>query len=109
VGYLTDMALKVVRNEIDGWDVVREDEDVALSNHPDLESAEAAAELRAEEDRVSQEGGEPVVIDTDEVHQIDDERQGMRPAFLGLVGLLAVVTILVVILSLTGSLTGFGS
>ena len=103
------MALKVVRNEVDGWDVVREDEDVALTNHPDRESAEAAAELRAEEDRVSQEGGEPVVVDTEEVHQIDDERQGMRPAFLALVGLLAVVTVLVVILSLTGSLTGFGS
>jgi hypothetical protein len=103
------MALKVVRNEVDGWDVVREDEDVALSNHPDLSSAEAAAELRAEEDRVSHEGGELVVVDPDEVHEIDDERQGMRTAFLALVGLLAVVTVLVIVLSLTGSLTGFGS
>ncbi len=103
------MALKVVRNEIDGWDVLREDEGVALSNHPDRESAEAAAELRAEEDRVSQEGGEPVVVAPDEVHPIDDARQGMRPAFLALVGLLAAVTILVVVLALTGSLTGFGS
>ena len=33
----------------------------------------------------------------------------MRPAFLALVGLLAVVTVLVIVLSLTGSLTGFGS
>ena len=103
------MALKVMRNEVDGWDVVREDEDVALSNHPDLSSAEAAAELRAEEDRVGQEGGEPVVVDPDEVHEIDDERQGMGTAFLALVGLLAVVTVLVIVLSLTGSLTGFGS
>ena len=35
--------------------------------------------------------------------------QGMRPAFLALIGLLAAVVVLVVILSLTGSLTGFGS
>jgi hypothetical protein len=103
------MALKVVRNEVDGWDVIREDESVALSNHPDLESAEAAAELRAEEDRVSQEGDEPVVVEPDEVHGIDDARQGMRPALLALIGLLAAVTILVIVLSLTGSLTGFGS
>ena len=41
---------------------------------------------------MSQEGGEPVVVDTEEVHGIDDARQGMRPAFLALVGLLAVVT-----------------
>jgi len=103
------MALKVVRNEVDGWDVVREDEDVALSNHPDRESAEAAAKLRAEEDHIAQSGGEPVVVDPDEVHAIDDTRQGMRPAFLWLGGLLAVVVILVVVLALTGSLTGFGS
>ncbi len=103
------MALKVVRNEVDGWDVVREDEDVALSNHPDRSSAEAAAKLRADEDRVSEEGDEPVVIATDEVHGIDDARQGMKPAFLALLGLLALVTLLIVILALTGSLTDFGS
>ena len=84
-------------------------EGVALSNRPDRESAEAAAELRAEEDRVSQEGDEPVIVDPDEVHPIDDARQGMRPAFLALAGLLAAVTLLVVVLALTGALTGFGS
>lgn len=103
------MALKVVRNEIDGWDVVREDEEAALSNHPDRESAEAAAQLRAEEDHIAESGGEPVVVRPREVHAIDDTRQGMRPAFLWLGGLLAVITVLVVVLALTGSLTGFGS
>ncbi|MDX6581162.1 MAG: hypothetical protein QOI10_346 [Solirubrobacterales bacterium] len=103
------MALKVVRNEVDGWDVVREDEDVAVSNHTDRASAEAAARLRAEEEHIGESGGEPVVVAPDEVHGIDDTRQGMTPAFLALVGLLAVITILVVVLSVTGSLTGFGS
>src|SRR4051812_6068822 len=103
------MALKVVRNEINGWDVVREDEDVALSNHTDRASAEAAAKLRADEEHIGQSGGEPVVVAADEVHGIDATRQGMRPAFLALIGLLALVALIVVILSLTGSLTGFGS
>jgi hypothetical protein len=103
------MALKVVRNEVDGWDVVREDEDVALSNHPDRESAEEAAQLRAEEDRVSEEGDEPVVVAPDEVHGIDDARQGMKPAFLWLGGLLLLITLLLIVLALTGSLTDFGS
>ena len=103
------MALKVVPNEVDGWDVVREDENVALSNHPDRESAEAAAKLRAEEEHIGESGGEPFHTEPDEVHGIDDARQGMKPAFLALGGLLAVVTILLIVLSLTGSLTGFGS
>jgi hypothetical protein len=103
------MALKVVQNEVDGWDVVREDEDVALSNHPDRASAEAAAKLRAEEEHIGESGGEAVVVAPDEVHAIDDTRQGVKPAFLYLGGLLILIAILIVVLSLTGSLTGFGS
>ena len=45
------MALKVMKNEVDGWDVVREDEDAALSNHPTREEAIAAAEIRSDEER----------------------------------------------------------
>lgn len=103
------MALRVVRNEVDGWDVIREDEGVSLSNHPDRASAEAAAELRAKEDRLTDEGDAPVEVHPEEVHGIDDSRQGMRRAFLVLGGLLALVAILIVILALAGELTGFGS
>ena len=103
------MALKVVRNEISGWDVVREDEDVALSNHRDRATAEAAAGLRAEEEHIGQSGGEPVVIRANEVHGIDDTRQGMKPAFLWLALLLGAIVVLVAVLSVTGALTGFGS
>ena len=103
------MALKVVRNEVDGWDVIREDEGVALSNHPDRASAETGARISADEDRATAEGGEPVAVEPGEVHAIDDARQGMKPAFLWLGGLAVLITILVIVLSLTGSLTGFGS
>jgi hypothetical protein len=103
------MALKVMPNEIEGWDVVREDEGVALSNHPTREQALAAAKMRADEERTGDMGDTEVKLDTEHVHAIDDARQGMKPAFLALGGLLIAVTLLVVILALTGSLTGFGS
>jgi hypothetical protein len=103
------MALKVMPNEVSGWDVVREDEGVGLSNHPTRELAEEAAGIRADEERLSEEGGEPVVVDTEHVHPIDDTRQGMKPAFLSLGGLLIAVTILAAIIALIGALTGFGS
>ena len=93
------MALVVMRNEIDGWDVVREDEGVALSNHPTRELAEEAAAIRADEERIRDMGDEPVVVDTDHVHAIDDARQGMKPAAAALVGLLAFVTLLVIVIS----------
>ena len=103
------MALKVMPNEIEGWDVVREDEGVALSNHPTKEQALEAAEMRAEEDRVNDMGDTGVELDTEHVHAIDDTRQGMKPAFLAGAALLAAITLLIVVLALTGSLTGFGS
>ena len=103
------MPLTVIRNEVDGWDVIEEHGGKALSNHPTMESAEEAAAMRAEEERISEEGGGPVVVDTEHVHAIDDTQQGMKPAFLALFGLLAFITVLVIVLALTGSLTGFGS
>jgi hypothetical protein len=104
------MSLKVVRNEVSGWDVIREGDVQALSNHVDRETAEAAAKLRAEEEgMVGEPNHEAVEVHPEETHGIDDARTGMKPAFLALGGLLIAITILVVILALTGDLTGFGS
>jgi Uncharacterized protein conserved in bacteria (DUF2188) len=103
------MALKAMPNEVDGWDVVREDEGVAVSNHPTREQAEEAASIRAAEERLADEGDTPVVVDTQHIHPIDDTRQGMLPAFLSLSGLLIAITVLVVVIALIGALTGFGS
>jgi hypothetical protein len=103
------VALKVQPNELDGWDVVREDEGTALSNHPTREGAEEAAQLRAEEERLSEEGGEPVVVDREHVHEIDDARIGMRPAFFSLGGLLLFVTLLAAAVAIIAAVTGFGS
>jgi hypothetical protein len=103
------MALKVMPSEVDGWDVVREDEGVALSNHATRDSAERAARMRAEEEHLGADGGEPVIVDERHVHPVDDARQGVKPAFLSLGGLLIAVTLLATIVALIGALTGFGS
>src|SRR5215213_5374871 len=67
--------LKVVPSEVDGWDVIRADEGTALTNHPTKESAERAAELRAREESLSEEGTGDVIVDPDHPHGIDDARR----------------------------------
>jgi hypothetical protein len=103
------MALKVMQNEVDGWDVVREDEDAALSNHPTKEEAIAAAEIRADEERVNDVGDTPVEVDTEHVHEIEDTRAGMKPAFLGGGALLIAVLLIAVAAAIIAATTGFGS
>ena|SRR5918993_1800489 len=102
------MALKVMKNEVDGWDVVREDEDRALSNHPTREEAVAAAEIRSDEERVNDAGDTPVEVDTVNVHEIEDARQGMKPAFFGGGTLLLTVFLLIAVIATIVAVTGLG-
>jgi hypothetical protein len=101
--------LKVVKSDVDGWDVIRADEGVALTNHPSREEAEAAAHMRAQEDSISEESEGEVFVRPDEHHGVDDERQGMKTAFFSLGGLLAAVALLAVVIAVIAALTGFGS
>jgi hypothetical protein len=103
------VALKVMQNEVDGWDVVREDEGLALSNHPTREEAIAAAEIRSDEERVSDVGDTPVEVDTEHVHEIEDTRTGVKPAFLGGGALLFLVVLIIVVVGAIVAITGFGS
>jgi cell division protein FtsX len=96
--------LEVVPSEAGGWDVVRVDDGMALSNHATRETAERAARIRAGE-----EGGLDVTVDEKSVHKVDDESRGVRTMVIALAVLITVVVILVVVISLVGSLTGFGS
>jgi hypothetical protein len=88
--------LIVVRDEIDGWDVIREDDPQALTNTPTKESAvEAARKFLADE------GGDgEVVIHEEEVHGIDDTGRGVKLYVIALLGLLAVIIVIIVITSL---------
>ena len=98
-----------MQNEVDGWDVVREDEDRALSNHPTREEAISAAEIRSEEERINDAGDTPVEVDTEHVHEIEDTRTGMKPAFFGGGALLIVIILIAAAAAIIAATTGFGS
>jgi hypothetical protein len=88
--------LVVVRDEVDGWDVVREDDPQSLTNTATKESAiEAARTFLADE------GGDgEVVVHEDEVHGIDDTGRGVKLYVIALLGLLALIAVIIVITSL---------
>ena len=88
--------LIVVRDEVDGWDVIREGDPQSLTNTATKESAvEAARRFLADE------GGEgEVVVHEDEVHGIDDTGRGVKLYVAALLGLLAVITAIIVVTAL---------
>jgi len=93
--------LIVVRDEVDGWDVVREEDPQALTNTATRESAVAAAKAI-----LADEGGEgDVVVHENEVHRLDDTSRGVRTYVIALLGLLAAVTVIIVVTSLLASWT----
>jgi hypothetical protein len=86
----------VVRDEVDGWDVIREGDPQSLTNTATKQSAiEAARKFLADD------GGEgEVVVHEDEVHGIDDTRRGVKVYVAALLGLLALIVVIIVITSL---------
>ena len=93
--------LIVVPDEIDGWDVLREEDPQALTNTPTKESAvEAAEKILADE------GGEgEVVVHEDEVHHLDDTSRGVKTYVIALLGLLVAIMVIIVVTSLLASWT----
>ncbi len=88
--------LVVVRDEVDGWDVIREEDPQALTNTATKESAiEAAKAFLADE------GGDgEVVVHEREVHGIDDTGRGVKLYVIALLGLLVLIVAIIVITSL---------
>jgi|SRR5215211_4454719 len=93
--------LIVVRNEIDGWDILREEDPQALTNTSTKETAvEAAEKILADE------GGEGrIVVHEREVHHLDDTSRGVKAYVIALLGLLVAITAIIVITSLLASWT----
>jgi cell division protein FtsX len=93
--------LIVVPSEVDGWDVVRSDDPQALTNTPTKETAvEAAQKILADE------GGDgEVLVDEKAVHPLDDTSRGVKTYVIALLGLLAAITVIIVITSLLASWT----
>jgi hypothetical protein len=88
--------LVVVRDEVDGWDVVREDDPQSLTNTATKESAIEAAKVF-----LADEGGDgEVIVHEDEVHELDDTRRGVKLYVAAVLGLLAVITLIIVLSSL---------
>jgi|SRR5690242_4109873 len=87
-------SVKVAPNEVDGWDVVREGEDVALTNVATKEEAERAAHLFAEHD----EGAREVEVERKPIQPgVGGEDRGVKTYFVGLIALLIAALIVIVI------------
>ena len=93
--------LIVVPDEVDGWDVIREEDPQALTNTPTKETA-----IRAAEAILADEGGAgEVVVQEQSVHHLDDTSRGVKTYVIALVGLLLVVMAIIVITALLASWT----
>jgi cell division protein FtsX len=93
--------LIVVPNEVDGWDVMREEDPQALTNTPSKESAVKAAETI-----LAEEGSEGrVILHEKEVHHLDDTSRGVRTYVVALLGLLLAIIVIIVVTSLLASVT----
>jgi cell division protein FtsX len=93
--------LIVVPNELDGWDILREEDPQALTNTPTKETAVEAAEML-----LADEGGEgEVVVNEQAVHHLDDTSRGVKTYVFVLLALLAAITLIIVITSLLASAT----
>ena len=92
--------LIVMPSEVDGWDVVRDDDPQALTNAATREAA-----VRAAEAILADEGDGVVVVDEQHTHHLDDTSRGVKTYVLALLGLLALVIVIIVITSLLASWT----
>ena len=92
--------LIVMPSEVDGWDVVREDDPQALTNAATREAA-----VRAAKAILADEGGGEVVVDERDTHHLDDTSRGVKTYVFALLGLLALVIVIIVITSLLASWT----
>jgi cobalamin biosynthesis Mg chelatase CobN len=97
--------LEVLPNQYDGWDVKHENTADAISNHPTKEQAVEAAHKIAEHE----DGGAEVVVKERAEEPVSDSGRGMKFYFLVLLGLLALVTLIIVIVSAIGGTTEFGA
>jgi hypothetical protein len=93
--------LIVMPSEVDGWDVIREEDPQALTNTATKETAVEAAETF-----LADEGGEgEVVVREESAHGVDDTGRGVKTYVIALLGLLAAVILIIVITSLLASWT----
>ncbi len=92
----------VVPNTFSGWDVMHADDPVGVSNHPNQQSAMAAARIFLAEEHDSG----TVRLDRQHPHGIDDPSTGVRGVFFFLAGLFALAVLILVLTSLASAASG---
>jgi hypothetical protein len=87
---MTAHTLEVRPNEVEGWDVLHDDDPDAITNVATKEGAVQAAEVLAGET------GETEVVVRDEPHELSDTGRGVRFYVVALFALLTAIAILIV-------------
>jgi uncharacterized protein DUF2188 len=90
--------LEVRPNEVEGWDILREDDPDAITNVATKDEAVKAAELLAAEA-----GDGTKVIVRDDPHELSDTGRGVKTYVVGLFLLLALITIIIVVTALVSN------
>src|SRR5436190_15557316 len=93
---MTTATIEVRPNEVEGWDILHEDDPDAVTNVATREQALRAAELIAHEE------GDGSVIVRDEPHELSDVGRGVK---FYVVALLTLLFAIVVLIAFTGWLS----
>jgi hypothetical protein len=99
---------EVVRSDVDGWDVRRVGEAQALSNFPTREMAEEAARREQEAEHSSGGGSDAIDVRQDVFSEGPEEELNAKRTLLGAGAVLIGVILLIVVISIIVSTTGFG-
>jgi hypothetical protein len=87
--------LEVRPNEVEGWDILHDDDPDAITNVATKQAALAAAEVLAAEA-----GDGSKVVVRDEPHELSDTGRGVKTYVVGLFLLLALITVIIVVTAL---------
>jgi hypothetical protein len=92
---MSGYTFEVRPNEVEGWDILHEDDPDAITNVATREEAVKAAELLAAEV-----GNGARVVVRDEPHELSDTGRGVKTYVIGLFLLLGLITIIIIVTAL---------
>jgi hypothetical protein len=99
---------EVVRSDVEGWDVRRAGEAQALSNYATRELAEEAARKQQEAEAQSGSDADPIDVRQDVFSEGPNEDLNARKTLFGAGAVLIGVILLIIIIAVLVSVTGFG-
>ena len=98
---------EVVRSDVEGWDVRRVGEAQALSNYATKELAEEAAQKQQDAEEASGSSSGPVDVRQDVFSEGPEEELDAKRTLLGAGAVLVGVILLIVVIAVIVSVTGF--